>query len=251
VTAVEVRAGAIVVGVDGSRGSESAQLWAVQRARLAGKPLALVHARGVHSAAEGQEVLAEARTRIRRWAPMLEVESVQHLGDARNVLSDVPGAELVVVGSRGRGPVRSRLLGSVSEFVARHSQVPVVVVRPHQPGLVRRGVLVGADTSAESLPVLEFAFREASLHRWPLKVLHAAAEGTDLDDARLALAESVSGLAEKFPDVPTTYDVTRGRADERLVLASVLMHLVVVGRRHHTARAVLERAGAAVAVVPE
>ena len=99
--------------------------------------------------------------------------------------------------------------------------------------------------------MLEFAYREAALHQWPLRVMQSAADGATPEEARLALAEPMSGLAEKFPDVCTAWEVIRGPADERLVSASVLMHLLVVGRRRHTGRAVLDHASTAVAVVPE
>jgi nucleotide-binding universal stress UspA family protein len=48
---------------------------------------------------------------------------------AEALLSEAKGADLVVVGSRGRGGVASALLGSVSNHVIQHSTCPVVVVR--------------------------------------------------------------------------------------------------------------------------
>jgi nucleotide-binding universal stress UspA family protein len=42
------------------------------------------------------------------------------------------GAGLIVLGSRGLGPLRSALMGSVSDSVVRHAHCPVLVVRPEE-----------------------------------------------------------------------------------------------------------------------
>ena len=43
------------------------------------------------------------------------------------------GADLVVVGSRGLGPVAGPLLGSVSQHLAANADCPVVIVPPAPP----------------------------------------------------------------------------------------------------------------------
>jgi len=43
------------------------------------------------------------------------------------------GAEAVIVGSHGRSPMRSAILGSVSAGVVNHSERPVLVVRAAEP----------------------------------------------------------------------------------------------------------------------
>jgi nucleotide-binding universal stress UspA family protein len=46
--------------------------------------------------------------------------------------AEAESADMIVVGTRSRGPV-GRLLGSVSDEVLRRARVPVMVVRPRQP----------------------------------------------------------------------------------------------------------------------
>jgi nucleotide-binding universal stress UspA family protein len=47
-------------------------------------------------------------------------------------LAEELGAGLIVVGSRGLGPLRRALMGSVSDSVVRHAHCPVMVVRPQK-----------------------------------------------------------------------------------------------------------------------
>jgi len=60
----------------------------------------------------------------------VEVEARLVDSDAAHaLLSQGAGADLIVVGSRGRGDIASALLGSVSSHVVHHADCPVVVVK--------------------------------------------------------------------------------------------------------------------------
>lgn len=55
------------------------------------------------------------------------------VGDPASAICDVAadsGADVIVVGSHGRGLIKRIVLGSVSEHVVRHAPCPVLVVRP-------------------------------------------------------------------------------------------------------------------------
>jgi nucleotide-binding universal stress UspA family protein len=68
-------------------------------------------------------------------------------------------ADLIVVGSRGRGPIATMLLGSVSAEVATHAPCPVLVAR----GTSLRRVMLALDGSPEAARVLEEALRSPLL----------------------------------------------------------------------------------------
>ena len=285
--------GTIVVGVDGSESSTRALHWAVEQAVAEHRPLTLVHTTHAVTPAftdaavvdegaarsaidsEAQKVLDAARLKVEWAAPDLEVHQVFDIADPRAVLLQLSeDAAMIVVGSRGRGHVKSLLLGSVSVAVVRHAHCPVVVVRPGHVGTVRNGVVVGVDPAPESQPALEFAYREASLRDLPLTILDCVIdvqsgttgaylvpeETADLDGERLALAETMAGMTEKYPEVRVTTHLVKGTPQEALVRMGERMDLIVVGA-HQDGRlsqaifgsvsvGVVERATCPVAVVP-
>lgn len=285
--------GTVVVGVDGSEDSRRALDWGVDQAILEHRPLTLVHAvqpagfppagtfvaSGVDYGAlldvllqSGREVLAEARAHALAHEPDLDVTEVLSSGDARNELVGIGhGAAMVVVGSRGRGPVSSLLLGSVSVGVSKSATCPVVVCRPTpaERGEPARDVVVGVDGTEGSLPAAEFAFRVAALRGVSLTVLHSywdarglgqAASSPDLDDLRASVAASVSGPAQRYPDVDVELRLRQGFADRNLIEASRDHALLVLAHQPlsvlddlvygSVAPAVVEHARCAVAVVP-
>ena len=263
----QVPPGTVVAGVDGSPSSLAALRWAVDEASHDHRTLTLAHATRSPSS-----VVAEARALTQRLAPTLEVHEVVSPLDARDLLLALSDdAAAVVVGSRGLGPVRSVLLGSVGVALVRHATCPVVVHRPAHPGTVRQGVLVGVDGTPDSRPVLEEAYRQAAMRDLPLTVLHCVWQApalaapyvvvasASLEEERLLLAETVAGFAEKHPEVRARTELARGAADQLLVAASSRMNLVVVGAHHgrsgaaplgSVAASVVEHAASPVEVVP-
>ena len=283
--------GSVVVGVDGSEHADRAVVWGARQAALEHRPLTLVHgfdpvARTTLGALElegtdrpellhvlrraARTMLEEAVLLAEKTEPDLEVHAALVDGDARQSLVDASRtARLLVVGSRGRGAVKGLLLGSVSVAVSQLSECPTVVCRPRHSVTPTHGVLVGADGSAASRPVIGFAFDQAALRGVPLTVMHCFWEVVAASapppggpvDMRLLLAESVAGFAESYPGVEVRLELARGLVDRVLADQAPSTDLIVVGRRHiggfdrllhaSMAAAVLERAAGTVAVVPE
>jgi nucleotide-binding universal stress UspA family protein len=80
----------------------------------------------VHRQAEA--VIRQARDRVPADLPVTTVLSEQPIRVALIRQLKEGHHDLVVMGSRGRGPVRAALLGSVSHYVLHHSPVPVLIV---------------------------------------------------------------------------------------------------------------------------
>jgi nucleotide-binding universal stress UspA family protein len=140
--------GPVVVGVDGSDESYGALHWAIAEAGLRQADLHVVHAyeythplmpTGLVPGADCNTMERASRTRLEEM-----VESALGTADHRPhdvaltlspatatqaLLSASVGAELLVVGSRGRGGFSGLLLGSVSQQCSHHARCPIVVSR--------------------------------------------------------------------------------------------------------------------------
>lgn len=147
VPVVVVRPGAsteglrVVVGVDGSEVSAPAVRFAAAEAERLHLPLRAVLVMEPHaswtgvptgpddpSVQEAQAVLHESLAGVREDHPDLELEAVVSQGSPEVALLDhAREARLLVVGSRGRGAVRSALLGSVGRHLVERAPCPVAV----------------------------------------------------------------------------------------------------------------------------
>nr|BFE71957.1 hypothetical protein GCM10020092_052580 [Actinoplanes digitatis] len=127
----------IIVGTDGTDSSLSAVRWAAAEAERRELPLRIVYAYDGDSQEwidvarlTADAVLAFADDRARETAPNAAISTEALAGPAVPRLLDLArGAELLVLGSRGRGGVAGLLLGSVSQRMATRAACPVVVVR--------------------------------------------------------------------------------------------------------------------------
>ncbi|MFE9255249.1 universal stress protein [Streptomyces sp. NPDC006879] len=135
----------VVVGIDGSEASYEALRWAVRHALRIGGRVDAVAAYDVpgavgwsapavdadFDAAQAKKHLGEeARTVLGQLRADVSLDERVVRGNASEILVEAArGAELLVVGNRGRGGFTRLLLGSVSQQCALHAPCPVVIVR--------------------------------------------------------------------------------------------------------------------------
>lgn len=139
----------IVAGVDGSNCSRRALEWAIRHAALTRSTVDVLAVQDegsrwlmppYQSWATPQQWAEQVLAEVLKEAPSLDGATVSaHAcpGNAAQVLVEASrSSDMIVVGNHGSGALASRLLGSVSQKVARHARVPVVVVHDHDHPLM-------------------------------------------------------------------------------------------------------------------
>jgi nucleotide-binding universal stress UspA family protein len=286
----------VVVGVDGSEQAMTAARWALDVTTRRHSPLEVIHSWSVplppvglgptpvglndeNIRAAAQRVLDDAVAALRAVAPDASITGRLYPGTPTSALLEAAErSSIVVVGSSGLDRVTEFILGSVTQQVVAHASCPVAVVPSHEApesGIEAGRVVVGIDGSELSLDATRIAFEEASLRRAGLTLLHVwnvagydsagvvVPETFNLEEAHSdelrAMAETVAGLADKYPDVQVEQRLRQGRPAKALADASRGAAMVVVGSRGHggfaslvlgsTSRALLHHAHCPVLVV--
>jgi nucleotide-binding universal stress UspA family protein len=241
----------IIVGYDGSEGSDEALRWAAREAWARGTALTICLAWpaadlrqlgdwGAHDRARqlGGEILARG-TRLAGAVPDLtDVRTVLTEGSPAHVLCERSNAaEMVVVGSRGHGGLAGSRLGSVSWQVASHGHGRIVVVRGQwRPVNQAPGpVVAGIDTSPESQDALTFAFEEADLRDVPLVAVCALMDEPGRIGGARRMEEEFSRLMtsreKEHAEITVLRQVSFGTPRSALLTAAAEAQMLVVGAR--------------------
>lgn len=265
--------GKILVGTDGSEKAQRAVAWAAREAEMRGSTLTILTAwTAEHLAdatlwaagASGSKLLEDIRAQqvadatglvekaaqsVRQRYPDLEVRTIAIEGDARHALVEYGSdASLVVVGSRGRGPIASVALGSVAFWLTRHATMPLAVVptgSSHVTDAIdHSGVVAGVSLDPLSSKVVEAAAQEAEERRCDLVLAYCAWDGeasrhgwdhvteSELDSAGVELVERLARLTkDAYPHLVIRQRFARGSADHFLADISTRREVLVLGRR--------------------
>lgn len=162
----------VIVGVDGSPGSQLALDWALAHEAELGPvvPVAIYHidalVDGIGTSSMYDDMLdvlrrdAEARlTEATRRHPEVATRARTVRGyPGPALVRAAEGQRLLVVGSRGRSALAETVLGSVASHCVKHSTTPVVVI-PHGTAVDRPldHLVVGVDGSANADAALRWA----------------------------------------------------------------------------------------------
>ncbi|WP_405523683.1 universal stress protein [Streptomyces canus] len=284
----------ITAGIDGTEESIAALDWAAREAVRRDVALRVLHAwrfqpyEGIDAGDRdtqedwARNAVGEAVRAVTGRHTGLDVSTEVVEGGSVDVLvAAAVDAELLVLGSRGHGPVVGFLLGSVGQQVIAEAARPVVLVRAGDQATAEasgREIVVGQEGDPEdSADVLRFAFETAAargatvraVRAWTLPPVFAYSPGSLrlLDEAgglepyeRKALAAALQPWRERFPGVPVVEHIEMGSAGQVLLSVTARAQLMVVGRRARrtavgarigsVAHGVLHHADCPVAVVP-
>jgi nucleotide-binding universal stress UspA family protein len=253
---------AIVVGVDGSPHARLALKWAADEAKRRDSLLRIVFAEvdevanvpgwyesGSSGITPGEAVVDEAVGLVATRHPSVLVHSEVVKWPAAMVLTSASrSAELLVVGSRGRGGFDELLLGSVSDQCIQYAECPVAIVHSDadDPDFLpaRPRIVVGIDGSLGSTRALRWALDEAhvrsasveAVFAWQSPPIHAIVAGPEqsYDVVAKEIIDAATEHAERLaPDVPFKVHAAFNATVPALLEACRDTDLLVVGSEGH------------------
>ncbi|MBO3677954.1 universal stress protein [Streptomyces sp. NEAU-YJ-81] len=240
----------IVVGVDGFAESPPAAHWAAREALLRDLRLRLIHAWNPPSP---EAPTLPHEDDLHYWAQRLLTDLVGELRDAHPGLQvsaelvpreTVPAlldaardAEMLVLGSRGRGTPGGFLLGSTGRHVLAHGERPVIMVHADDRPLTA-DVTVGVCLRGTNEETLRFAFDAAARRGGALRAVHAGAGGPGTEEVGAAGASAAADALdaalrpwrEKYPGVPVAEALTSERPALGVMHTAPGSGLLVLGR---------------------
>jgi nucleotide-binding universal stress UspA family protein len=166
------------VGLDGSVSADAALAWATSLAVERGervRPVVGWHVPLPIAAMSGRRAIDVDRMGLRAQAEVFAQDAIGRLSDASvvdplcvieghpaHVLESCAGPDTtVVVGRRGIGELKHRVVGSVSRYLATHAAGPVVVVPEGWTPRPTTNIVVGFDGSEYSQAALAWALEIA------------------------------------------------------------------------------------------
>jgi nucleotide-binding universal stress UspA family protein len=219
-----------IVGVDGTATAEAAVRWAARRSAADGAPLVLAHV--TPSAAQpGVAILEEAQRIIDAQQADVTVRQLHLRGPVWKALDDVAERDdVIVVGTDGWSPGRSRMSGASSVQLAITTRCAVTVI-PDVDLRYRRGITAGIGAASTAPRVAQAAHVEARGYDAPLTLVHGGcsdrcAGGLDAAERSLRAIDPAISVRRRVLSTPTA---------DALLDATLDKELLVLGRGSRTA----------------
>jgi nucleotide-binding universal stress UspA family protein len=245
----------ILVGIDGSTSSSIAAAWAAKLGFRTGAPVIAVAAwnepptsfmdGGGDPAFHRNSDMADLATRTLHEAGVDGVQVTAIRGPITDTLLDATeefDASMLVVGTRGLGPLSGLLLGSVSRRLMFAMQRPLVVVPRSSsldpPEMTR--VLVGVDCSAVANRVLSWTAKFCSDVGVPATVVRCASPGCErppghVDQIDDRARSNVERALKPLRDLGVEYSIVIAHCDPRVALVENAENgqadVIVIGTR--------------------
>lgn len=255
----------VVVGIDGSRSSLTAALWAVDEAVARDIPLRLVYAIAQpdtpRTPDDSARALAAAEIAVRHAfvavestnKPVkIEVEILQGR-PSEKLLEASRAAAMICIGAVGTKHATAGKLGTTAAALSSRAHCPVAVVRGFDPSpRTPQSVVVEVDRSHDGNAVLQLGIEEALLRHAPLVAVAAwQPHVTDIHDSH-AVAEQnrqvradvdrrLAWFTRKYPDLDVHSVAVHGSLLDYLSRHAKSTQLVIVG--HGRALGVAEMIG--------